>query len=544
MSLWNKGRAIVLAPFILIACSQHSPSPSQQLLPAAAPLTASHPQFVASDKIKHIVFIVQENRTFDSIFGGPNPLPGADAASEGQTFDGTRKPLQPINLQNPNALTDTADPNNYHTQWLLACNAPPGAGPPFNIGGPSPCRMNGFSRNAQPLPGYPVPPATLDQIYSYVEYDETQPYWFIAQHYAVGDRFFMGHNSESYTGHQYIFSSQSNDTVDAPVFPSSLNCGIKYLYCAYTPWGCDSPSGTRMYLLDPTTGLENGPPASPSPVKPCFGTETKIPYYSLADRVAEKGLPWRMYARSMCSGIVALDVNKTIRYSKYFQPDGSMANCHDSYGFKTTLGSKTNEFRIPEYQFPTDEQAGASHLPLASMTWVLPGPITSDHPGVTLGYCGPWWVASVINAIGENTADWNSTAIFVFWDDWGGFYDHVPPYVVRDQAGPGFRVPLLVISPYVRKGVIHTNTEFGTLNKFVETTLGLQSLNATDASPTVNNMNDFFDFNQKPQAFQKVPYDGVVGQKIACSSFKGSLRHAKGAPEPRWFKLVGAGDND
>ena len=112
MTLSNATRALVFAPLILIGCSQHASSTAPAVLPAAGARAAAHPHFTASDKIKHIVFIVQENRTFDSIFGGPDPLPGADAATEGRTFDGSRKALQAINLQDPFPLTDTADPNN------------------------------------------------------------------------------------------------------------------------------------------------------------------------------------------------------------------------------------------------------------------------------------------------------------------------------------------------------------------------------------------------------------------------------------------------
>jgi phospholipase C len=534
MTLLKRIGAIVYVPALLIACSHGSASPG---LPPAAGATramAAHPHFVAKDKIKHIVFIIQENRTFDNIFGGPNPLPGADAATRGTTYDGRSIALTEKNIEKP--TFSNGDPNNYHAQWLNACNAPPESGPPFAVGGPSPCRMNGFSLNASPQPGYRDPPVGTGTIYSYLNYDETKPYWFIAQKYAVSDRFFMGHNSESYTGHQYIFSSQSNYTVDAPVFPNSLSCGLTHLYCAYVPWGCDSPSGTGMYLLNPVTGIENGPPATPSPTMPCFGTQTKIPYYSLADRVQAKSLTWRMYARSMCSGIVALDANKTIRNSSAWDPKGNMSNCYSTYGFDKVLKSNSLNFRIPEYQLPDDEAAGKNHLALASLTYVLPGPITSDHPGVPYGYCGPTWVASVINAIGKNTADWNQTVIFVLWDDWGGFYDHVSPYVVRDQAGPGFRVPLLVVSPYGRHGVIHTNIEFATLNKFVESTYGLDPLNATDTSPYVNDLNDFFDFNSLPQKFTPIPYPNFT----ACKSFQGSVRHRTGAPEPRWLRIVGA----
>jgi phospholipase C len=533
--------AIVFIPAILFACSQHQAS-SPGLPPAAgaAQTRAGHPPFIASDKIKHVVFIIQENRTFDNIFGGPKPLPGADTVQSGVGYDGSTIRLKPQPIENP-GLTACCDPNNYHAQWLRACNAPSGMGPPFTVGLPAPCRMNGFSLNASPQPGYPTPPTGNGHIFSFVEYSETTPYFFIAKNYAVGDHFFMGHNSESYTGHQYIFSSQSNDTVDAPVFPSNVTCtglvGAWHLMCAFVPWGCDSPPNTGMYFIDPKSGNEVGPPNPPSTTPPCFDTTTKIPYYSLADRVSQKKLSWRMYTRSMCSGIVGLDANLSIRNSTSWPNTANtatMKNCYNNYGFKKVLGSDKLTFRVNEQKILDDE---TGKLPLANLTYVLPGPFTSDHPGVPGAYCGPTWVADVVNAIGKNTADWNSTVIFILWDDWGGFYDHVPPYVVRDQTGPGFRVPLLVVSPYVRRGVVHTNIEFATLNKFVESTFGLASLNATDATPYLHNLNDFFDFNSPPKPFVKVPSQGFSTCKLYIGN--GRREPRLNAKQARWLRLVG-----
>ncbi len=81
------------------------------------------------------------------------------------------------------------------------------------------------------------------------------------------------------------------------------------------------------------------------------------------------------------------------------------------------------------------------------MSWLIPDGANSDHPGYASD-TGPSWVASVVNAIGQSSY-WNSTAIIVVWDDWGGLYDPVAPPQLDDQGGPGFRVPMLVISPYV-----------------------------------------------------------------------------------------------
>lgn len=521
---------IVLAALALVSACAHPPAASVVPPPAARPAPAAR---AGAGKIRHIVFIVQENRTFDNIFGGPNPFPGADAVSFGQTSTGKMIALNKVNLEKP--LLSGGDPNNYHLQWLTACNAP--SPPPFPVGQPSPCRMNGFDLNAKQQKGYPKP-VSIGTIYSYVNRSEVAPYWFMAQHYALGDHFFMGHNSESYTAHQYIFSSQSHGTVDAPVYPSSVPCGLLHDLCVYTPWGCDSPAGTQTYALNAQTGQYTGPPAAPAGPAPCFGKNGNYP--SIADLAQAKGVSWKLYAYSMCSNILGLDVNYTIRNAKpSIWPDAAqMANCNANYGIYSPLLANSAHFRAQQYTFLADE---GGNVPLSSITWILPGPYTSDHPGIPFGDCGPTWVAKAVNAIGGNQTDWNSTAIFVLWDDWGGFYDHVPPYVVRDQAGPGFRVPLLVISPYARAGqVVHTNVEFGTLNKFVEQTFGLGSLHATDASPYLNNLNAFFNFNQAPQKFVPVPYPKYVRCDYLPDAHPAAAATAEGAS--RWLREVGDGD--
>lgn len=114
------------------------------------------------------------------------------------------------------------------------------------------------------------------------------------------------------------------------------------------------------------------------------------------------------------------------------------------------------------------------------------------------GY-GPSWVAALVNAVGKSKF-WDSTAIFVQWDHWGGFYDHVPPpYMNFDSLG--FRVPLLVISPYAKRDYVsHTQYETASVLRFAEDLYGLGQLAAADkraASPAA----DCFDFSQKPRAF-------------------------------------------
>jgi phospholipase C len=485
----------------LAACSGGHPAP----LPSTPPGLGAAP----GSPITHVIFVVQENRTFDNIFGGPNGFPGADTASTGRRSDNSIQILSQVELECTYIIRvfdcPRQDPNNYHQPWLLACNAP--SPPPFTVGGASPCRMNGFDQDQ-------TSDLDPDQVYSYVDYSETTAYWDIAKAYTLGDHFFMGHNSESYTAHQYIFSAQSNNVVDGPVYPNPPSSATVFL----TPWGCDSPAGTTTFRLDPATGQETSTASGPLP---CFGGMPGGAYHSLADLVnAKQDLNWRLYSYSICQNINALDVNKSIRYGGSW-PSDAEAQCPLAGNVSTT------HFRTPQGTFLTDVANGD----LANVTWVLPGPVTSDHPGVPFGYCGPWWVASIVDAVGQSKF-WNSTVIFIFWDDWGGYYDHVPPYVVRDQAGPGFRVPLMVVSPYSKRGqVIHTNGEFSTLMQYTEENFGLGSLGQSDASPYLNDLKDYFDFSS---AKPFVPI--TIPSSLVCGSGSGL---APGLRASKWQRLVG-----
>lgn len=144
---------------------------------------------------------------------------------------------------------------------------------------------------------------------------------------------------------------------------------------------------------------------------------------------------------------------------------------------------------------------------LAQMSWVIPDGTESDHPGNGADD-GPSWVASVVNAVGESQY-WSSTAIIITWDDWGGFYDPVPPPPRDNQGGPGFRVPMILVSPYARETsasqpgyISQTTYEFGSIVRFVEDTFNLGRLGTTDG--TTNSIDDMFDFYQYPRQFQTV----------------------------------------
>jgi phospholipase C len=136
------------------------------------------------------------------------------------------------------------------------------------------------------------------------------------------------------------------------------------------------------------------------------------------------------------------------------------------------------------------------------MSWVIPDALDSDHPDSPSDN-GPSWIASVVNAVGESSY-WDSTAIVVVWDDWGGFYDPVKPPKRDEQGGPGFRVPAIIISPYVPSHkVAHTVFAFGSILRFVEDAFRLGRLGTTDSTST--SIANVFDFGQKPRSFKMIP---------------------------------------
>jgi len=142
-------------------------------------------------------------------------------------------------------------------------------------------------------------------------------------------------------------------------------------------------------------------------------------------------------------------------------------------------------------QFYTDVQNGT----LPQVSWIIPNSSLSEHPPASIA-TGQNYVTSLVNAV-MNSALWNSTAIFLSWDDWGGFYDHVVPPKV-DQYGLGIRVPGLVISPYARQGYVdHKTYSFESWLRIIEERFGVSPMTGRDN--TANDMIDAFDFTQQPR---------------------------------------------
>ncbi len=258
---------------------------------------------------------------------------------------------------------------------------------------------------------------------------------------------------ESFVAHQYIIAAQAASTVDLP----------------FGPWGCGGGSSNAVATIrqDRTFGPYR---------EPCFD------YTTLGDRLHGAGLSWRFYAGS---------------YGNRSSGDGGEWSGYQAVRHVRYGPDWKRDVISPNWKFITDVRAGK----LANFTWITPVCADSDHVNCGGGY-GPSWVAALVNTVGKSPF-WNSTAIFVQWDDWGGLYDHVPP-PFKDYDGLGFRVPLLVISPYAKHDFVsHVQYETASVLRFAEDLYGLRALAAADkraASPAA----DCFDFGRPPRRFVKI----------------------------------------
>ena len=428
-------RLLASVAFISLAACGASSSPSVPggMLPVGD-ASASPGKYV-----KHIVILIQENRSFDNFFA---TFPGADGATCGKIATGECIPLKKV------PLYSSTFPNYVHSNFVTD----------YDDG-----KMDGFAKSSAKF------------VYQYVDPAQIAPYWTLAKQYVLADHVFMTQGSASYTAHQDLIRGGTRLDANRTIVdvPSDGSGGA---------WGCDAPVGTTVpYLTNAGGFVQAGP-------YPCFGPG----YATLRDTLDAKNVSWKYYSPGKIGSNFdaniwnAFDSIKAVRRGS-------------EWGTKVVWPSTQLVFR--------DIRNGK----LPAVSWVVPDACNSDHPGDFASECGardtgPSWVASVVNAIGKSQY-WDSTAVIVVWDDWGGFYDHVQPPQIDSQAevgGPGFRVPMIVVSAYAHRGVVsHHVYGFGSIVRFVEDTFGLPSLNTTDAISR-DFASDAFDFTRKPRSFTPI----------------------------------------
>jgi len=431
----------------------------------AAARNAHQPCDSLSTCIKHVVVVVQENRTVDNLFQG---FPGADTQSFGIDSNGRAVALAPL----PNGF-ESRDIKHLRSDALAAI------GPDLGAGAPWP--MNGFDRER--LPGH-RPAGSFP--YAYVPESFAQPYWTMARRYALADHLFPTELGPSFTAHVDLVASSEeiDDGVSLIDFPMYQGRPLNAL------WGCDDPQGTTTLTV---SGFVEASP-SPNGPFPCLnqGTPQLQP---LTETLDAAGLSWRYYA--------------PVVQSYADRATGAQWSVLDAFA-NVRYGSDWSNVVSPPYRVLDDARAGK----LAALSWIVPDEHDSDHAGGTKN-SGPAWVAQIVNAVGEG-GDWDSTAIVVVWDDWGGWYDHVAPPKL-DYRGLGIRVPCIVISPYVDQGVVsHATFEFGSIAKLIEETFGLPPLGTTGGpfdtgygygytDTRATSLGILFDFARPPRTFVPIP---------------------------------------
>jgi phospholipase C len=417
-------------------------------------------------KIHHVVVIFQENRTPDNLFQDPKLISnGADIVLSGKDSKGNTIPLQKVSLK------ADYNPGHGHDSFVEQCDLVSGQ-----------CKMDGADLNPVPCPS-----GTQDCTFAYVDQTEVQPYFQMAEQYTFANRMFQTNQGPSFPAHQFIISGTSAPSTGSNLF------GAENPKTSGPPTaGCDAPADSTVALIDPA-----GSETSNNPVYPCFDHQT------LTDLLEAKSLTWRYYTPGTAPppplhGAPAI-WNGPEAIQHICGPNATPPNATACVG-----SDWTNNVVLDQKQILTD----ITNNQLRDVSWVIPSGQASDHAGTTDG-TGPSWVASVVNAIGTSPY-WADTAIFITWDDWGGWFDHVaPPQVLVNCAQwgcgyvYGFRVPLIVISPYVRANFISKQQhDFGSILKFIEVTFSLPSLGNADVP--ADDFSDCFDFNQTPLQFKTI----------------------------------------
>jgi phospholipase C len=420
------------ALLLVTSCAGGDAAPKALTAPSTSPArvtaTSSPAEAVARGDsttrwpIKHVIFLIKENRTFDNLFG---TFPGADGTGSGLD----RGKRRPLTRGTDGSIGSTDIPHCY-----------PCSREAWDHG-----KMDGFNQDA-----------TSDRwAYTQLRRSQLPNYWHWARSFVLSDRFFSSAQGPSFPNHLYAIAAQSGGAHDNPRRTGRFRSSNTF--------GCDAPAGQTVTVVD-SEGHEKEVP-------PCFDFETE------GDLLRRAGVPWAYYAAEPDQAGYIWSAYSAIRHIR-----------------------ETHQWG--QHVLPVDDVISdirADRLP--PVTWIAPRYEVSEHPQYS--FCeGENWSTRLIDAVMRSPM-WEDTAIFVTWDDYGGFYDHVPPPQV-DGFGFGIRVPLLVISPYAKKGVVdHHLGEFSSVLRFIEDNWGLSELTSRDAD--ARNLVYDFDFDQRPRPPDVLP---------------------------------------
>jgi phospholipase C len=370
--------------------------------------------------IKHVVYLMLENRSFNHSFGA---FPGVNGTSVGNNA-GREQPL----IATPDWLPK--DMPHDILAWIKD----------YDDG-----RNDGFWGGKDP-----------EYAYSQFTPESIPGYWHLAKEYVLSDHFFASAPGPSYPNHFYFIAGQAGGVLDNPQNPMTYRTADGG---TFKSWGCDAV-GDNVYVL----------------VKDEHGRVKKhatcFKFATMGEQLSHHQIDWRFYGPR--PGVIGYMWNAYNAVHDVFHSD--LWHRHASFDVDDVIG---------------DIKRGE----LPAVSWVVPRFELSDHPPGSSAFSHNW-VMDIVTALMRSPM-WESTALFITWDEWGGFYDQVaPPKLAGERLG--FRVPLLTVSPYAKRNYIdRTLGEFSSPLRFIADNWGLPHLTPRIAHTT--NLAHNFDFHKPPR---------------------------------------------
>ncbi len=496
--------------------------------------------------VAHIIVIVQENRSPNNLFLADKALieRGAHLVSSG-SCKGTTVAMTPWQLD------ACFDPDHSHKG---------GWQPTYDNGKmDGACTTNGGVQTGCGVPPCPNKTYATCPEYTYVPntlYDGVhgilEPYFQLADNYGFANYMFQTNQGPSFPAHQFLFSGTSAPTAYPAQYYDWFASENLALPGAVN--GCITPAGNFVREVSPANvegkGFTPPTPAGATQGYPCYEHQT------LSDLLDINSITWKYYSSGDSSIWTAPNA-----ISHICQSSGAGGSC-EGPAFKNGLVLADDAKILTDLGVEATTTAACK---LPQVSWVTPDGAWSDHPGSVGSDGGPSWVASIVNAVGgyDNSGAklpvqcgyWSNTVVLIVWDDWGGFYDDVNPIQTIGQGSAGypkgggngqayvygFRVPLLVVSPFAKEGYIsgpanHPTCpnyychDFGSILNFIEYAFGTNGDSIGTIGPPEFPYADFFvqDASRGPQSyslndffsfFQRRSFTPVTGAKYATTCF-------------------------
>jgi phospholipase C len=421
--------------------------------------------------IKHFIFIIQENHSFDSYFG---TFPGANGIPAGTMlpdYPGGPRVNKPFLLQRTHVLSD------FPHSWVAAkIDYDNGAMDGF-LWGEYPAGRSYYGQGIAtpaPIPGlvhvHPKDTTPLPQVrevrspHGFADDEDPEAPDIEEQNEALSVAQASPSGSPNPADRpKYVIDSIGY--MDATIIPNYWEYASKFTLCDAFFSSITGPSlPNHLYTIAAQSGGAAGD------LGLSRGKEVTFSFPSIIELFGQSNVTWKYYTGSNPKETTIWNPLPGFRaFAKDFTLD--------------------SHFALTK-RFYADLNAGT----LPQVCWLTPTFALSEHPPEDV-QAGMWYVTRLINAV-MRSSYWNSCAIILMWDDYGGFYDHVPP-IQTDEYGFGFRVPAIVISPYSKSGtIVHTQYDLTSPLKLVETAFGLSSLTPRDGGS--NTMLDCFDFSETP----------------------------------------------